>query len=84
MPTAKVVTEDEENNESEIPIEFVLEQNYPNPINPTITIRFTISDLRFTTLKVYDVLSNEVATLVNEEKPAGCTSISFNPVILLK
>ena len=57
---------------------FSLHQNYPNPFNPTTTIRFTISDLRFTTLKIYDVLGREVATLINEEKPAGEYEIEFS------
>ena len=47
--------------------------NYINPFNPGTNIRFTI-------LKVYDVLGNEVATLVNEEKPAGSYEVEFNPV----
>jgi len=51
--------------------EFKLHQNYPNPFNPTTAIRFTI-------LKVYDVLGNEIATLVNEEKPAGEYEVEFN------
>jgi photosystem II stability/assembly factor-like uncharacterized protein len=54
-----------------VPSTYFLSQNYPNPFNPSTTIRFTITDFRFTTLKVYDVLGNEVATLVNEEKPTG-------------
>ena len=65
--------------------EFVLEQNYPNPFNPSTKIRYTIpnvtlSDVEgsFVTLKVYDVLGNEVATLVNEEKTAGSYEVEFN------
>jgi len=60
------------------PKEFSLNQNYPNPFNPTTTIKFTISDLRFTILKVYDVLGREVATLVNEEKPPGSYEVEFD------
>ncbi|MEE9450627.1 MAG: T9SS type A sorting domain-containing protein, partial [Ignavibacteriaceae bacterium] len=64
---------------------YLLQQNYPNPFNPTTTIKFTISDFpagsgtgQFTILKVYDVLGNEVATLVNEEKPAGSYEVEFS------
>jgi hypothetical protein len=65
-------------NENNIPGEFSLSQNYPNPFNPSTNIKFTISDFGFVSLKVYDVLGNEVATLVNEEKPAGEYEIEFN------
>jgi hypothetical protein len=58
--------------------QYHLIQNYPNPFNPSTTIRFTISELRFTTLKIYDLLGREVATLVNEEKPAGEYEIEFD------
>jgi len=64
--------------------DFQLFQNYPNPFNPTTKIKFTIPSVEtsrwdvFTTLKVYDILGNEVATLVNEEKPAGSYEIDFD------
>lgn len=64
---------------------FSLEQNYPNPFNPSTSIRYTISPViasttkqsQLVTLKVYDVLGNEVATLVNEEKSAGSYEVEF-------
>jgi hypothetical protein len=61
-----------------IPDGFALQQNYPNPFNPTTTIRYSIPTSEFVTLKIYDVLGNEVATLVNEEKPAGSYEVNFN------
>ena len=69
------IVEVEVNN---IPTQFSLEQNYPNPFNPTTTISFSILSSAFTSLKVYDVLGNEVATLLSEEKPAGSYEVSFN------
>jgi hypothetical protein len=68
------------------PKEFSLEQNYPNPFNPTTKIRYTIAPPNLpkgeaigkVTLKIYDILGNEVATLVNEEKPAGYYEVEFN------
>jgi len=53
------------------PERFALEQNYPNPFNPTTDIRFQITEIGFVTLKIYDVLGREVATLLNEEKRTG-------------
>lgn len=60
------------------PKSFTLAQNYPNPFNPTTKIRYNIPELSLITLKVYDVLGNEIATLVNEEKPIGSYDIDFN------
>ncbi|MDO8549906.1 MAG: T9SS type A sorting domain-containing protein, partial [Ignavibacteria bacterium] len=61
-----------------LPEQFSLEQNYPNPFNPSTTISFSIPTSEFVTLKVFDVLGNEVATLANEEKPAGNYKANFN------
>lgn len=63
---------------NEIPDNFILEQNYPNPFNPDTKIKFQINESSFITLMIYDVLGNEVASLVNEEKPAGNYEVTFN------
>ena len=60
------------------PEEYYLFENYPNPFNPTTTIKYQIPELSFVTLKVYDLLGNEVATLVNEEKHAGEYEVGFS------
>ncbi len=57
---------------------FQLEQNYPNPFNPTTSIQYSLSSRQFVTLKVYDVLGKEIATLVNEEKTAGIYEVEFD------
>ncbi|MBK7499164.1 MAG: T9SS type A sorting domain-containing protein [Ignavibacteriales bacterium] len=74
-----------------IPTIFVLQQNYPNPFNPSTKICYTIpisptssplakgrNEVGFVTLKVYDILGKEIATLLNEEKSAGSYEIEFN------
>ena len=62
------------------PNKFTLSQNYPNPFNPSTTIKYAISSRQFVSLKVFDVLGKEVATLVNEEKSAGNYEVEFNVV----
>jgi hypothetical protein len=66
------------NDEVQLPIKFELFQNYPNPFNPSTTIQYEIPELSLVTLKVYDVLGNEITTLVNEEKPAGNYEVEFD------
>jgi hypothetical protein len=58
--------------------EYSLNQNFPNPFNPVTTIRFSITMLENVNLKIYDILGNEIATLLNEEKPAGTYEVKFN------
>jgi len=58
--------------------EFVLPQNYPNPFNPSTVISYQLPVSSMVTLKVYDVLGNEIATLVNEEKQPGVYEVEFN------
>ena len=57
-------------------------QNYPNPFNPATTIKYSIPELSFVILKVYDVLGNEIAILVNEEKPIGNYEVEFDATTL--
>jgi hypothetical protein len=62
---------------SEIVNSFYLSQNYPNPFNPSTTIKYQLPVAGIVTLKLFGVLGNEVATLVNEEKSAGVYEITF-------
>ncbi len=57
---------------------FNLSQNFPNPFNPSTNISFSVQHLSFVTLKVYDALGEEAASLINEEKSPGTYTINFN------
>ncbi len=70
------------NTSNELPGRYSLEQNYPNPFNPTTNIRFAIPKSGFTTLKVYDAMGREVATLYNSKLEAGKYESEFNAMNL--
>ena len=61
-----------------VPANYLLTQNYPNPFNSTTKIEYSIPTASFVTIKVYDILGREIATLVYEEKPAGNYEVKFN------
>ena len=78
--TTLVGVEDKGNN---LPVEFSLSQNYPNPFNPTTKIKYTVPfvETRHASsvqLKVYDILGNEIATLVNKEQSPGEYEVVFD------
>jgi hypothetical protein len=65
-------------NENDLVNNFSLEQNYPNPFNPSTSIQYTIANRQFVTLKIFDVIGNELATLVNQYKLSGRYNVEFN------
>jgi hypothetical protein len=58
--------------------DFSLEQNYPNPFNPSTKINYTLAERSNVTIKVYDVLGNEIATLINTTQEAGAYDVNFD------
>ena len=69
-----VGVDDEVSTESD----FHLYQNYPNPFNPSTKLKYHLANSGFVSLRIYDVLGKEIATLVNEEKLAGTYEVQFN------
>ncbi len=67
----------EEEKFDEVPIEFLLSQNYPNPFNPSTRIKYSVPQSSNVVIKFFDVLGNEIETLVNEEKPTGTYEITW-------
>jgi hypothetical protein len=65
-------------NRGAVPEDFSLSQNYPNPFNPSTRISFSIIDARFVSLRIYDVIGNEVAVLVNRRLDAGVYTVDWN------
>jgi len=65
-----------------VPNPFLLEQNYPNPFNPTTTIKYSVTEVSKVSLILFNLLGQEIITLVNDEKPAGNYSVNFNAVNL--
>ena len=65
-------------NEGDFAQSLKLLQNYPNPFNPSTTISYELADMSFVTLNVYDLLGHQVASLVNERRPAGESTVRFD------
>jgi hypothetical protein len=65
-------------SESHSSMNYILNQNFPNPFNPSTQIKFRIAEFGYITLKVYDLLGREITTLVNEEKAAGEYEVEFS------
>jgi hypothetical protein len=78
--TIGLVSSIEDDISNNYPKEYTLDQNFPNPFNPSTIIKYQIPVRSFVTLIVFDVLGNEVATLVNEERAPGSYEVSFSAV----
>lgn len=76
VPLSPIPTVDE--RDEIIPAKFELRQNYPNPFNPVTSIQYSVAGDQLVSLKVYDLLGREVATLVNERQPAGHYRVTFD------
>ena len=77
-PLSEMTTSVQQSSNRDVPKDFALEQNYPNPFNPSTRIKFQVPSSGFMSLRMYDVLGREVATLVNEELKAGSHEATFD------
>jgi hypothetical protein len=75
--TAPRITSVEEERFDEIPTDFTLSQNYPNPFNPSTKIMYSVPQSSNVIIKVFDILGNEIETLINEEKPLGTYELTW-------
>ena len=65
-------------NATEMPTNFQLQQNYPNPFNPSTTIVFSLPHTSYVTLKIFNTLGQEIATLINQQQDAGWQQVKWN------
>jgi uncharacterized lipoprotein YddW (UPF0748 family) len=77
-PDVVVTSVEESDITEETPSNYILMQNYPNPFNPSTSIEYSVPISQYVSLKVYDILGNQVAELVNERKDAGRYEVNFN------
>ncbi|HSR16506.1 MAG TPA: T9SS type A sorting domain-containing protein, partial [Ignavibacteriaceae bacterium] len=66
------------NDSANLPSDYRLDQNYPNPFNPSTKINYQLPEKNYVTLRIYDIIGNLVATLVDQEMEAGYYSVTWN------
>ena len=74
----RIITTEAAQRDNSIPAKFSLDQNYPNPFNPTTTIKFTLPEASRVTLKLFNILGKELATLVDKEMETGVHKVLFD------
>ena len=77
-----VISDASDDSESQIPSNYYLMQNFPNPFNPSTLIKYSIPEQTHVILKIFDMLGNEIRTLVNKEQHAGNYEVEFNASFL--
>ncbi len=76
--SSDTITDVENDGNQSVPFEYKLVQNYPNPFNPTTTIKYSLRNPGTVSLRIFNILGQEVATLVNDFKKAGAYQVSFD------